>query len=184
MLAPMPEAGIQFFATREDLEEVIEAVEAERALTFVRAGLFDEPSADSVDSLRAIQHFGVAPAGDSMQCPNYLVGNRPFVPVVRSVLQRRGGTKYAIDQLENPQTISIRPGGAFGDFVLIAGTLGTSSHDAVSLELYRLFMGAFRLRFQAIKSFRVGRSAARLLDAGARLTQNVSSPVCYDLTRG
>jgi len=183
MLPPMPGAGIQFFATREDLEEVIEAIEAKRALTFVRTGLFDEPSVDSVDSLRSIQDLGVAPAGDSMKCPNYLVGNRPFVPVVRSVLQRRGGTKYAIDQLENPQTIAIRPGGAFGDSVLIAGTLGTASKDAMSLELYQLFMGVFRPSFQAIKSFRVGRCAARLLDAGARLTQNVRSPVLYDLTR-
>lgn len=175
--------GIQFFATREDLNEVIGVVEARKPLTYVLTGLFDEPSVDSMDSLLALPELGLAPAGDAIRCPGYLVAARPFVPVVRSVPQRRGGTKYAIDQLENPATIRIRPGGVFESFAVIAGALDSASNDPASLELYRSFMAAVRPRFQAIKSYRVGRNAAQLLDAGYRMTANVRSPKRYDLTR-
>ncbi len=179
----MASPGIQFFATREDVKEVTEIVETQRPLTYVLTGLFDEPLVDGVDSLLDIPELGIARAGDAVQCPAYLVGARSFVPAIRSVVQRRGGTKYAIDQLENPQTIIIRPGGVFAASVMIAGTLSTVSKDPASLELYRLFLAAFRRRFESIKSYRVGRNAAHLLDTGSRLTANIRSPTLYDLTR-
>jgi hypothetical protein len=179
----MAGVGIQFFATREDMEEVIGVVEAQRPLTYVRTGLFDDPAVDAVDSLLAITELGFAPAGKAAQCPRYLVGARPFVPVIRSVLQRRGGTKYSIDQLENQQTITIRPGGVFESYAVIAGTLDSVSKAPASLELYRLFMAAVRPRFQAIKSYRIGKNAAHLMDAGYRMTADVRSPTVYDLTR-
>jgi hypothetical protein len=174
---------IHFFATRGDLEEIITAVEAVRQLAYVRTGLFDEPTVELVETLLAIPEIGTAQVGDGIGCPSFLVATRPFVPAVRSVPQRRGGTKYAIDQRENPETIVIRPGGVLSDTVVIAGSLGTVSEDPASLELFALFRTKVRSRFSPIKSYRVGPRAAGILDAGGRLTANVRSPVLYDLTR-
>ncbi len=100
----MASTEVQFFATRADLEEIITAVEAQRQLAYVRTGLFDEPTFEPVESLLPIPEIGTAQAGSAVQCPAYLVAARPFAPVVRSVPQRRGGTKYAIDQLAVSQT--------------------------------------------------------------------------------
>ena len=180
----MAATQLQFFATRGDLEEVVRSVEAARQLAYVRAGLFDEPTVVLAESLLTIPEVGTAQGDASPKCPSYLVALRPFVPAVRSVPQRGGGTKYAIDQLENPQTIVLRPGGVLGDAVIIAGSLGTASTAPASLELYASFRAEFLASFSSIKSYRVGAQAARLLDAGARLTADVRAKPLYDLGRG
>jgi hypothetical protein len=140
-------------------------------LRFVLAGMFDQRTpVESVD-LNDAQAFAA-----------YLIGKREFEPRAQAVPQRNGGTKYAVDQVENPQTIVIHCGGLTGER-LVAGQVGTASDSDESKELFELFSKLIRARFERIKSYYVGPDAAKLLDSGTRLTPTAKSPETYDLAR-
>lgn len=179
----MASLGTDFFATRRDLEEVLRAVESATALQYVEAGLFEGPPPAAMDSLLAWPDLGVSKHGDQAHEVTFLVAERGARVEVREVPQRRGGVRHAIDQQINPATISLCPGGVFGDAAIIAGSIGTISGDAASRALFRLFDRAIASRFEKIRSYRVGAEAAAMLDAGARLTARVKAPPLYDLAR-
>ncbi len=172
-----------FFATKADLESLLREVESKRQLQFVETGLFDSPSVQPVYSLLGAPNLGHLAAGDHNQGPCYLVASREISIDVRPVPQRRGGTKYAVDQQENPKTIAFRPSGVFGENCLIDGQVGTISDDPNSLELFQLFLKEMRRQFTKVKEFYVGKEAGELLDKGWRLTGNAKSPTLYDLKR-
>jgi hypothetical protein len=172
---------VPFFAADGDLKEVAAAIEARQRLQYVVAGLFDTPELSIAGSVKAIESFGIAQTGDQAQERSYLVvpANRQIN--VREVPQRRGGVKYAIDQVQNPATVVMRPGGRFGDVAVIAGQIGTAADDVSALELFKLFEREIKRRFSRVKSHYVGPSAKALMESGARLTMSVRSPAEYDL---
>ncbi|MGH9783424.1 MAG: hypothetical protein ACRD88_04495 [Terriglobia bacterium] len=170
-----------FFATNEDLVSVIRPVELSYPLQYIRCGLFDEPERMVFPSIASIPNLGVAKFGDSNLEPTFLVLHRGQALKVRKVAQRKGGYKYAIDQQENPGTISISPGGRFGDSVLIAGMVGTVHHDMISEDLLKAFASEFKKRFVRIKSYLVGPEARELLHLGVRLTHCAEAPRTFDL---
>ena len=172
-----------FFATKADLESLLREVESKRQLQFVETGLFDSPSVEPIHSLLGAPNLGHLSAGDHNQAPCYLVASQEIFIDVRPVPQRRGGTKYAVDQQQNPKTIAFRPSGAFGENCLIDGQVGTISDESSSLELFQLFRKQMRRQFTKVKEFYVGKEAGELLDKGWRLTANVKSPPLYDLRR-
>ena len=179
----MTKNQLSFFATKDDLESLLRTVESERPLQFVVAGLFDSLNVEPLESLLDAPNLGSVTVGDANHEPGYLVATRGITIEVRPVPQRRGGVKYAVDQLTNPKTIAFRPGGTFGATCLIAGQVGTASDDPSSLELFQLFSKQTRHRFTKIKSFYVGKEAGELLNKGWRLTANAKSPALYDLKR-
>jgi len=158
-----------FFATRADLEPLLRTVESARALQFVVAGLFDSAEILSIHSLLRTPSLGIAEFADPNHETRYLVADRDWSIQIRTVPQRRGGAKFAIDQLANPQTIAFQPGGQFGERCLIAGQVGTVSDDQNSLELYGVFGKEFRRKFTRIKSCYVGDEALELLKKGGGL---------------
>lgn len=90
---------------------------------------------------------------------------------------------YAVDQVNNPQTIALQTGGRHGEYQLIAGQIGTVGNGAQSDELYAIFAKNIRKQFEKIKSFYVGPEAVSMLDAGIRLSATPKSPQAYDLVR-
>jgi hypothetical protein len=90
---------------------------------------------------------------------------------------------YAVDQLANPKTVGLRPGGKFDKRCIVAGQLGTASDDPSSLELFQFISKQMRRLFTKVKAFYVGKEASELLDKGWRLTGDVKSPPLYDLKR-
>lgn len=174
---------LNFFATKADLESLLRAVESQRQLQYVVAGMFDSPDIVAVSSLLDNPNLGQTTVGDAMQTVCYVVTSREAAIEVRPVPQRRGGIRYAIDQAVNPATITLRPGGAYGNICLLAGQMGTISEDPSSLNLYRAFSKEARKQFEKIGPYYVGKEAAELLDKGWRLTTGVKSPTLYDLRR-
>lgn len=160
-----------FFATDNDLMRFISQVTCMRQLQFVIGGLFDSP---------IIHHW--APPTKIDPTANYLIAHRDLVIEARSVPQRQGGQKFAIDQFINPRTIVLRAGGMIKE-CLIAGQFGTSTDDQTSDDLYRLFSSEIRKQFAKVKSYYLGKEASLLLDEGVRLTTNPKSPPIYDLSR-
>lgn len=172
---------LSFFATRADLELVLRVLESTRALQFVVAGLFDSAHVQTKDSLLSTPSLGIVKFGDLNHETRYLVANRDLPIQIRTVPQRRGGVKFALDQQANPRSIAFQAGGQLGERCLIAGQVGTASDDQNSLELFRKFSRAFQDQFTKIKSYYVGKEAAELLKKGWRLTSNAKSPALYDL---
>lgn len=173
--------SIAFFAAGEDLKGVAAAIEAERRLQYVLTGLFDTRELLTADSVEDIESFGIAQKGDQAQERSYLVAAATRPINVREVPQRRGGVKYAIDQMENPATLVISPGGRFGDVAVIGGQIGTATDDVAALELFKSFEREIKRRFSKVKSYYVGPSAKALMESGARLTTSVRSPAEFDL---
>ncbi len=150
---------------------VLDAVGSIRPVQFVCAGLFNSAS---------FQVYSVLPK--TAPQANYLIADRSLVIEARDVPQREGGCKFAIDQMINPETIVIRPGGMIDDGCLISGQIGTASKDPASIDLFMTVVSEMRRRFVAVKSYYVGAEALGLLKAGVRLTANPKSPRIYDLT--
>jgi hypothetical protein len=173
--------SIAFFAANKDLKSVAAAVEAGRQLQYILAGLFDTPDVPRAGSVEDIDSFGVAQKGDQAQERSYLVAPAASMVSVREVPQRRGGVKYAIDQMQNPATVVVRPGGRFGDVAVISGQVGTATDDVNAMELFKSFEREIKRRFAKVKSYYVGPSAKELMESGVRLTASVRSPAEYDL---
>ena len=175
--------SINIFSTRSDLASVVTAVELRHPLEYAVAGMFDEPPSTLKGSITDLEDFGIANSSDQNHNHCYLAYPCGTTLVVRPVPQRKGGTKYAVDQLENPQSVSIVPGGVFDNSCVIAGQIGTTSNDALSLELANLFAREVRKQFSRIRSYYVGPDAERLMDQGYRLTADARRSLDYDLAR-
>lgn len=174
---------IPTFGTKNDWGECLRLVEATLPLAYTLSGLFDVGEAATFIGVDQIADLGVCSKESSLLEPCYLVGDSGRDIRIRPVPQRRGGTKYAIDQRLNRHTIGLKPGGLRRDDMLIAGQLGPCTKDSASVELYNLILHGMKRRFVRIKSYWVGPQAAQLLDSGARLTVSDTSHTTFDLVR-
>src|ERR1700682_6507859 len=104
-----------FFAVPKDLITILQAVESQQSLRYVECGLFDEAERPVFYGFSSLPNLGIAKAGDYKFEPTFLI-LLPETPLkVRSVPQKRGGIKYAVDQLENTGTVVLKPGGMYGE---------------------------------------------------------------------
>jgi hypothetical protein len=171
-----------FYATRVDLEPGLRAFEAATPVTYVRAGYFDSAEPRRVASALDLS-LGNAPTGAMMTEERYLVLPPGAALQVRPVPQRSGGTRFAIDQLLNPDSVVCCFGGVHGERVLISGEISTIAASEASRALFKSIARSLLRRFEHVGSYWVGCEARKMLDAGSRLTFSVKSPVEYDLRR-
>jgi hypothetical protein len=166
---------IQFFATNSDLCSVLDAVEAQCGIKYIECGLFDVADRPALATFR-LRPTDYAPG--SANC--FLVLSQEGNCKVRTVAQRRGGPKYAVDQMANPGTVVLKPG-IENDSALVAGTMGTIHGDNTSSMLMRIFAVEVKSRFQRIKGYWVGPQANTRFNSGTRLTHSITAPPEYDL---
>lgn len=171
-----------FFAAGDDLLPVFESVEAKRGLSYTLCGLFPSRELTSVAAGREIPALrSPAPNPSANACPQYLVTAAGAAVSVREVPQKAGGVLYAIDQLANPESIIIQPGGLYPPDVLLHGRVGTASSAPFAAQLQRAFASVIGKRFEHIRAFYVGPEAHELWRRGYRLTRSAQSPREYDL---
>jgi hypothetical protein len=174
-------SGVYFFGTADDLLTVVCAVEARRPLKYVAFGSRESAQEVSFPSVTELVDFGVARLGDSNQEAGFLVTDRHMSVVPREIRQRRGGRRFAFDQLANPWTVVFRPGGLFSSTALVGGEISTSSSHEISKALFQALSKELKCRFKKVKSFLVGVEAEKLSRQGVRLTTSIKSPETYDL---
>lgn len=174
-----------FFATPEDLREPIQRVQASRSLHYAEAGNFESPEITLSNSLLDIADLGSAQKNQTLLCSRYIALPADVTLLVRRLGEVTGKTRYLVDQLINPTSLVIRPGGVFGDRFVLCGEIGTCSDDEASVELFRLFKHSFVKSFKPFESFRVylvGPGALSRYNAGARLvTMGAEDDPSYDL---
>jgi hypothetical protein len=172
---------VNLFAAESDLITLLSQFEAKVDVSYVRAGMFDGEIVVRFSSSAEIPELGVASSSDQNQCATFLIVPGDSEIRVRSIQQRRGGTRYAIDQLMNPSTLAFVAGGVFGESYVIAGQFGTCTDDPISLDLMRGLTNLVRGQFERIKSYFVGPKAKALMEQGYRLTPDARLSEEYDL---
>lgn len=177
----MPTNQLQFYATAQDLAEVLVELEQATPVQYTRSGLFGTATVKTYDSYADIPDFGRCVHSTAVANPTYLVSVRGDPIIVRRVPQHTGGVLFAIDQHLNPNTIAIRPGGRFGNGAILCGMLGTISQRPESVGLYRAVARMMRKSLIRQRQFLVGREASEARSHGVRLTIGANSPREFDL---
>jgi hypothetical protein len=149
-------------------------------LKYVLAGSFASPELQVFRAGAAIPDMGIASRESTVGCEAFRVVSDD-VDVIARIVQTRLGVHRLVDQLANPNSITICAGGAWKPTMLIAGLVGTASDSAGSRALMKAFNTAIGKRFERIRAFRIGVEARRLLESGARLTIAEQCPQEFDL---
>lgn len=170
-----------FFATANDILSFLLPIESGLSMRYVRTGTCDSEAVTFFDTVADIPSLGVAEKGDQVLEPSFLVVSAATGVVVRRLALRDGSTRLTIDQLENPSSVVLSPGGVFRGEDLIAGSLGTGSFTDESRALYKEIVAHLRKRFAKVRSFYVGPEASQALKNGRRLTTCVRAPLELDL---
>lgn len=173
--------SVYFFATASDLLPILEIVEQKGALHFFLAGLLGQAEPPVFSPARAIPDLAVAKKPDMNHIDRYLILPATTPISVRPVPQRAGGVRYAVDQMINPASVELNPGGVFETIAVISGRFATASDAPESVSLLEQFRKAVKKHFVRHNAYWVGPSAEKLARAGYRLTAAVGSAKIYDL---
>ncbi|MCC7137572.1 MAG: hypothetical protein IT460_03990 [Planctomycetes bacterium] len=172
-----------FFATRQDLLAALLEAEQKQAVRYVLAAANETGKTQQYLTAAEIPDLGVADHPNAIACRGYLVTERARSVAPRRVVSNDGAVWYAIDQMINPNTIEVSPGGLWEGTVLLNGRVETVSGSECARTLLKTFRSAIRKRCSKIGAYWVGSEAGALLDAGKRLTMGVQCPPGYDLKR-
>jgi hypothetical protein len=170
-----------FFATAGDLRPGLQRFEDAFPVRYVQTGLFDSRAPVEFIAGASLPNLGVAASGDAIREPAFLVTNRNTSVVVREVAQREGGIKFAVDQLDNPDSTVFQACGLYQGKVLIAGRIATTGATSAALAVHQLMVRTVTKGFRRVQSYWLGPEALVLFHAGARLTAAVQRPKTYDL---
>lgn len=172
-----------FFALPDDLLPVFQLVESKHRITYTLTGLLASSQLTTVGSGSMLPSLFLPASHSSVQCDSYLITLADTEIQIRAVPQLAGGTKFAVDQLVNPDSITITHGGVYSPGILISGRVATVSDTPTAKALQSAFSRAIAKSFIRVKAFWVGPGALELLKEGNRLTQSASSPREYDLAQ-
>jgi hypothetical protein len=170
-----------FYATRTDLAEIFSVAEAAQSLTYAVCGVFDSPKATTfTHASDFLDHFGKDESADFTQ--QTLLVTQRSTPVVASTIRlETGQLRYAIDQLENPESVTVDLGGPAGPRLLLPGRVATASRAAVAIRLQKSFTSIFKARFRRVRAYWVGPEAYLAWQGGWRLTVSSAAAPEFDL---
>lgn len=170
-----------FFGEKLDFFEILKEVESKKEFKYFQTGLFDDTNIVNYNSLFDYSNLGNASFGSQSLNDCFLMIPKNNELKIRAVPQRKGGVKYAVDQLVNEESIIIQTGGIYKDGIFVAGRIGTVKENSFSNELYSLFFRTIKKKFVKVGNCYVGKLAKEKLDSGWRFVLNEGSPKEYDL---
>ena len=174
--------AIYLFATRDDIAPGLQNAEAERKLKYVQRGSFESANIRIWEKAFDIPDFAVAVNGDSIQEKSFLIVDAEDELKIREVPQRRGGMRYIIDGVANPNSIFFQPGGLFTNLCVVRGELSADPINPTSMELYDFFFKRISKDFIRVKRiYFVGPEPLELSRKRIRLTHSLHAPSEYDL---
>ena len=163
------------YASAKDLVTVVEAVQAKLSLQFTPIGLFESPPPNvAALATRLVEEL-------SKPNNSYLVTAKDAHIKVRTVPQVGSGTLYAVDQLENQDSITLTTSAWHSPTLAVRGRVATVSTTDVAKRIYDAFSRAIEHSFRRVNSAWVGPEAEVAWHGGARLAIGPDSPREYDL---
>ena len=170
-----------FFGTKRDIVPILQSVEEKLGVRYAAMGLFSAPEVRMIERGESIPNLGNATDESAINCDSYLVTMPDAMIAVRAVPQDDGGVSFAVDQLENPDSITFQAGGRLSDDVFLHGRVGTVSDTEVARRMYRAYHSEIKKRFKKVNAFFVSPDCLNLLQNGVRLTIAAQSPREFDL---
>jgi hypothetical protein len=177
---------ILFFGLKDDLLNVIKLIEEKIKLKYTLTGNFEWnrfQGIKSFDTIVDIPKLGIADSKQSTTSDSYLVNERG-TPIEIRTIDKSGIKRIMIDQLENPDTILLTPGGTWNENTILSGRISTVSETKISQELMKRFMNVIKKAFIKVNAYWVGPEALLLLNEGKRLAcASIDSPPEFDLKK-
>ena len=165
---------IFFFATKEDLYELLKFIETNFNIHYAEAGLLDE-RVSCISSLYTAVEFNHIEYGDWNFNEIYIIIPKDKKLKIREVPQRAGGIKYAVDQRENDESIEISLGGKYKDEAIIASKIATISQTEFAKNMMKQLSIYFK-KIKKIEEFYVFPEALKIAAKGVRLTTDIRYP--------
>jgi hypothetical protein len=158
--------NILYYALKEDLLPVLELVESKGALKYTPTGNFLKSEIEAGIRVFAtaaeIHDLGQARADSSGACRAFLVCNRETAINLR--IAGAKSERVCVDQLANPDSVTVNPGGIWNEDVVLEGGIGTASDSPISQALMKRFQAAINKTFTKVKGYYVGPKALTLLE--------------------
>ena len=174
----MTRAQIRFFATRSDLVRLLQVIEENQPIKYVRFGSMKTNAESSFSTVTALPNLGRASHESAINCDTFLICPKTYVVRSRKIAQR-----YVFDQLLNPDTVTFTPGGIWAESILLHGRFATAAGGDFASRLMQQLTSAIRRQFRKVRAFYVGNEAEAMLDQGKRLTIAAQAPRALDLSR-
>jgi intein/homing endonuclease len=173
---------MHFFATKEDLIEVLSAIETRRPIKYVKTGHYDSQNFLIYNSAKDFSTLGISKYGDH-QTEVYLILDKEIDLVIEKKTREDGSIRYSIahgGNYPNKTSICFFPGGFYKKKFLVSGHFDTIRKEKESKTLYSLFTRNFRKLFTKIGSFYVGKGVFSL-PKDIRLVGIYKQPLSMDL---
>ena len=181
----MAQTQLMFYATREDLLDVLLPLEEKYGFTYATMGAYVKPEIEVFQSLSQITGLGVSPHGKRYGVKSYLLAmSKAEISVQEKVTScANRDCFYWLDTSSNPDALALYPSGIFSPTTLLDGRLYAASESGASIALFKLIAKEIKRKFERVKAYWLGRQAAKLLDSGGRLAMDIDTPAEYDLKR-
>ena len=170
---------IHFFATHDDLLEVLSAVNDSCPLGFVELAAYNDPSDIFLKSLNDLGDISRSQTGDHLDNPHFVFLSEKTVQY-KTVLLPDKTFSYHLDQSLNPDTVLLWPGGFYDKKTLVTGEINTISSSEESQKLFKLFRKMIRKRFMKVRNYYLGQEAYALSENLRLVTICLKSPPEYD----
>lgn len=171
-----------FYATSKDLKPLIHTIESTISIKYLKAGLLDNADIVEYDSILKYHELGRATNTSNLFCDRFLVAHKDTQIIIEEVPQSKGGLKYEVSEVLNPDTVIFWPAGEFSQKnAVIEGIITTNSNTTKSIELYNSFVKTMKKQFIKYKSYYLGVDANEFFRKGWRLAENLERPEAYDL---
>ncbi len=177
----MSTGQVHLFAADGDLLGVLQGFEKSRPVQYVLGGSFPSPVPESVRESALIPGLGTATGDQESACRMFLILDAAAEVTPREIRQSNGIIRFAFDQLLNPDSVVLWPGGVWKREAVISGSVGTASDSSESVWLLRQLRNGIRRGFVKVRGIHVGPRALEYMRSGYRLTHAVQSPRDYDL---
>jgi hypothetical protein len=172
--------ALEFYATRDDLLAVMAAAEAQLPLVYAAMGQYEQPEVQLFSSATSIPDFGIAKLGVSLYEQSFLLLLEGELPQFRVIDRNDGSQVYALDQVANARSATLRPGGEYVNAV-VAGQVATIAQSGEAKAIYSTVTRHLRRAFGRFGAYWVGSGALERGRSGARLTPSVEASLTYDL---
>jgi hypothetical protein len=170
-----------FFALENDLHLLFFDVESKESLKYTMAGHYQSPEPLTVEHSAMIPGLGRADGDQLTACTAYLVTETASPIHWRRIDRFDGSVVFCVDELTNPDAITIRFGGRWRDGSIIEGRVASASTSKVAERLKRRFRAALKKHFTTVRWSKVGPQAMLELQQGTRLCTAIQSPPSFDL---
>ncbi|MFT4019729.1 MAG: hypothetical protein QM668_22385 [Agriterribacter sp.] len=154
---------LYYFADAVDMYPIFQKFENLESVQYFQTGMFDSSLTPSFISIFEYGNLGKVLNGDWNHTDSFLIIKKGIHINVREVPQKKGGYKFAIDQMNNPKSIVFKVAGVLKDGILVGGYMGTISNNEDSLRLFKSLTLLIKKEFKKIGSSYVGKSAQQKL---------------------